>query len=129
MCVKRVLNVGEPTTIISESPSGPLATMFEDDGDTGYFYALNLISEKQIVDAVHIYNVASVVDRHRQSDVEIVWTADGMKSALLINRYPHAVFDFSARRGYCRTGFPNSCGGSDGWNQKHDWDGSLMDFF
>ena len=115
--------------IISESPSGSLATMFEDDGETGYFYALNLVREKQIVDAVHIYNVASVVDCLRQSQVEIVWAADGMKSALLINRYAHAVFDFSAKRGYCRTGFPDSRQGSDGWSEKHDWDGSVVNFF
>ena len=129
MSVQEILNVGEPTMIISESPSESLATMFEDDGETGYFYAMNLVREKQIVDAVHIYNVASVVDRHRQSQVEIVWAADGMKSALLINRYPHAVFDFSAKRGYCRTGFPDSSRGSDGWSEKHEGVGSVMKFF
>jgi hypothetical protein len=36
-----------------------------------------------------------------------VWSEDGAKCALLINDYPHAAFDFAAKRGYCRTNFPN----------------------
>lgn len=57
--------------------------------------------ESQIVDAVHIDNVASVVDRQRDSTVARVWWDDGLKCALLINEYPHAAFDCSAKRGYC----------------------------
>jgi hypothetical protein len=53
--------------VISESGSEPFATVFEDDGETGYFYAMDLRREEQIVDAVHIYNVASMVDRQRVS--------------------------------------------------------------
>ena len=99
--------------------------MFEDDGETGYVYALNLA----VVDAVHIYNVLSAVGRSRQSQVEILWAADGMKSALPINRYPHAVFDLEKRRGYCRTGFPGSRQGSGDWSENHDCDGSVMGIF
>jgi hypothetical protein len=41
-----------------------------------------------------------------ESEVEILWSADRLKSALLINHLAYAVFDFFARRGYCRTNFP-----------------------
>ena len=43
---------------------------------------------------MHIYNVASVTDKDKASTVRIGWTADGCKVVLLINDYPHAVFDF-----------------------------------
>jgi hypothetical protein len=104
-----------------------LGTFFEDDGETGYFYATRL-SGHEIFDAVHIHNIASVVDRDRESEVEILWSNDGFKSALLINHYPHAVFDFSAKRGYCRTDFPNSPRRKDGGWQKdtHRWDDAVM---
>jgi hypothetical protein len=47
---------GTPTTIEAPSPSVPLAVVFEDDGDTGYFYALELEDrDNPIVDALHIY--------------------------------------------------------------------------
>jgi hypothetical protein len=99
---------GDKALIGSDSPTHPNSAFFEDDGDTGYFYAMDLArSENMILDAVHIYNVANVLDRDRESSLSIVWSADGMKCALLINGYPHATFDFGAKRGYCRTNFPN----------------------
>ena len=99
---------GDKAFLGSDSPAHPNSAFFEDDGDTGYFYAMDLArSENTILDAVHIYNVASVSDRDRESSLSIVWSADGMKCALLINGYPHATFDFGAKRGYCRTNFPN----------------------
>jgi hypothetical protein len=72
---------------------------------------------------MHIYNVANVVDRDKPSQVEVVWSDDGSKCALLINGYPHAAFDFSARHGYCRTNFPNLRNPEDGsWVQAdHSW--------
>jgi hypothetical protein len=130
MTVRQLVRVGENATVIAESASEPLASVFEDDGATGYFYALDLRREKKIVDAVHIYNVESVVDRHRESAVEIIWSVDGRKSILLINRYPHAAFDFSTRRGYCRTGFPNFPQDSSDWQRYgHEWDDNVVNFF
>jgi Uncharacterized protein conserved in bacteria (DUF2251) len=40
-------------------------------------------------------------------NVEITWAKDGLRVLLAINDYPHAVFDFKERRGYCRTNYPN----------------------
>lgn len=121
---EETLMVGTPTTIQRDSPDGRYGSFFEDDGETGYFYALDLArTGNPIVDAVHIYNVANVVDRHKPSRVKIVWSKDGMKCALLINEYPHAAFNFSARRGYCRTNFPNFKDPADGgWvKSDHSW--------
>lgn len=43
----------------NDSLTHPHSAFFEDDGETGYFYALDLNrSENMILDALHIYNVA-----------------------------------------------------------------------
>lgn len=86
----------------------------------GYFYALDLLrTPNMILDSVHIYNVASVKDGGRPSELNISWSEDGSKCALFIIDYPHAVVDFSARKGYCRTNFPNFEN-----RQDSDWDSS-----
>ena len=117
--------VGEPTVLESSSPSQPVAAVFEDDGDTGYFYALELDDrENPIRDALAIYNVDQVVDRDTPSVVQIVWSSDGLKAGLIVNRHPHAVLDFAARHAVCRTGFavPDE---SHGWSG-HDWDDAAV---
>lgn len=122
------LNVGQELVLEGPSPSAGFVTVFEDDGTTGYFYALDLSrTDNPIVDAVHIYNADNVTDRERPSNVRIVWSRDGLKSALLINDYPHAVFDFEAKRGYSRTGFPPP---SKDWSsESHEWDDSALSLF
>jgi len=61
------------------------------------------------------------------SQAQIVWSEDGLKAALLINRYPHAVFDFAGRRGYRRSGFPAP---DPNWTKfDHAWDDSAQEFF
>jgi len=80
-----------------------------------------------ICDAIHIYNAGNVADGHVASKIEIVWSDDGLKSGLLINGYFHAVFDFEARRGYCRTGFPPS---NKRWTKhENDWSDGALDLF
>jgi hypothetical protein len=125
--------VGTETVLSSVSLAADYGGVFEDDGDTGYFYAVDhpSQSEGRILGAVHIYNVASVADRAVPSRVTILWSQDGVKCALLISDYPHAVFDFAARRGYCRTNFPNSPGREDGsWNTSdHQWRDDVAGWF
>ncbi len=119
--------------VSSVSPTADFGVVFEDDGDTGYFYALErpLHPDGRILDAVHIYNVANVNDRDVPSRVSLLWSEDGMKCALLINNYPHAAFNFVARRGYCRTNFPNSPDREDGsWiTSDHQWRDDIMQWF
>jgi hypothetical protein len=119
---EQIIRVGEKVVIEGPSPGRPLMVVFEDDGDTGYFYALDKgRQENPIVDALHIYDVAAVADRDIPSQARILWSADGLKAALSINGYIHAVFDFEARRGYCRDGFPPPIE-SRGWTRYgHEW--------
>jgi hypothetical protein len=121
--------VGSDVFIAKDAPSGQHGAFFEDDGETGYFYAVDLTeSDNVILDAVHIYNVKNVVDRNRPSTFSIVWSEDESKCALLINNYPHATFDFAAKQGYCRTNFPNFPNkAQSGWsNANHSWSDSAI---
>jgi hypothetical protein len=81
---------------------------FEDDLTTGYFYAVDTKPNLQILDALHIYNVADVVDTDKPSKIQIAWSDNGKISSLLINNYCHAIFDFENNEGDCRNGFPES---------------------
>lgn len=124
--IEQTFRPGIEVLVGSDAPGQPYSVFFEDEGDTGYFYALDLtrtVEEDQIVDAVHIYDVASVVDRDSDSTLMIVWSEDGLKCALLINGYAHAAFDFSLRRAYCRTNFPNFKSSTSGawFNADHCW--------
>ena len=117
---------GDEAWYASDAPAGPHSVVFEDDGNTGYFYAVERRgADMQILDAVQIYAVRNVVDREIPSELEVRWTGDGRHAALYLNSYPHAVFDFQARRGYCRTGFPPPP--QSGWSPDgHGWDDDAL---
>ncbi len=122
------ITVGHEAVI--EAPQGPFAAVFEDEGRTGYFYALDRsVDTNPIQDALHVYNVDNVLDRDRPSIIKIGWSIDGMKVVLLINDYPHAVFDFQARRGFCRSGFPPPKPGGKWSARGHDWDEAAIALF
>ncbi len=112
--------VGTPVVLEAPSPASNYVVVFEDDGDTGYLYGIDPAREEQpILDALHIYNVKNVVDRETASVVEVLWSEDGLKACLVIDQYPHAVFDFENRRACCRTNFPPADGG---FSASHEWD-------
>jgi hypothetical protein len=103
---------GRETFYASDSPTSGYSVVFEDDGRTGYAYPYDRGADPpaRILDACHLYNAANVVDHDRASKVEVIWTADGLKAALLINGRAHAVIDFAAKHTYCRTNFPAPTG-------------------
>jgi hypothetical protein len=114
------LLVGTPVIIDSSAPVGPFAAVFEDNAETGYFYALDPRVEAQpILDALLVYNVASVIDRNLTSELGIAWSSDGARVVLYINGHAHAGFDFTGHRGYCRSNFPPTSTWSVGG---HAWD-------
>jgi hypothetical protein len=121
---------GDPTLVASDSPTSAYSAVFEDDGDTGYFYAVERGAGNalEILDAVHVYDVRNVVDREIPSEVHVRWSADGLKAALLINEYPHAVIDFAAARAYSRTNFPPP-GGRWRAESRDAWRDDLMRLF
>ena len=126
--VEQEISVGKPVVVDGLSPVTRFAVVFEDDGDTGYFYGLDTTrKDNRILDALHIYDVKGVTDGDVPSVVQIMWSTDGLKSALLINKYPHAIFDFEAKRAYCRTAFPPPI---ESWSAEgHEWDDKALGLF
>lgn len=128
LVAEETITVGQPAVVQGPSPSTSYGVVFEDDGSTGYLYGIDFSRrDSPIVDALHIYDVEQVVDRAKPSVVQLVWSQDGLKAALLINRHLHAVFDFEGKRGYCRTGFPPA---NSEWTQlDHSWDDRAVELF
>ena len=131
---------GDKCVLESWFEGTPYGIIFEDDGDTGYFYAAH--EAQGIFDALHIYNVHDIADRDIPSTISLLWDETFDLAALEINGYGggpheihtdnplkkpllerpcntlygfhgeriHAVFDFIARAGHCRNAFPAAWG-------------------
>ena len=97
---EREFVVGQEAVVEGRAPDGHFVAVFEDDGLTGYFYALDPSAKSQpIQDALRIYNVENITDRDWPSVAKVGWSADSKKAVLLLNGQPHAVFDFESKQG------------------------------
>ena len=107
---RETLHVGQPVVVDADSPAGRYAAVFEDDGETGLFYAIDTDVEdaNPVQDALLVYVAADVTDAAIESTLEIGWSDDGARALLLINDQPHAAFDFARRQGWCLTGLPEA---------------------
>lgn len=129
----QTLHLGNPTVVEVFADRTPFGAVFEDDGKVAYFYGLDTrLGENPVVDSVCVYNVSElltrrseVLDVHEPYDVELVWSPDQDRVVLLLNRYPHAAFDFASKRAYSRSNFPPGSG----WSASgHAWDDRAADF-
>jgi len=128
LAAEQTITVGIPVAIEAMSLDDSRGVMFEDDGETGYFYARDFSAPGQpIVDALQIYLVESVIDRDIPSEIHILWSFDYNQAVLIINQCPHAVFDFGLKCGYSRDHFPGS-DPTTGWKNK-PWEDSLREHF
>jgi hypothetical protein len=106
---EQAYTAGEDTFVDCTNEENNFAVVFEDDTDTGYFYAYEMepgTGKQNILDAVHIYNIEEVPEQERKGTIRIIWSKDWLRCALIINNYCHAVFDFKNHGGYCRNEFP-----------------------
>jgi hypothetical protein len=124
--VRQRFRPGEESWFACDAPTGPFSVVFEDDGETGYIYALERLEQSQpILDALLVYRVRDLADPTLPDELEITWADDGLHALLKVNGRAHAVFDFEARRGWCRTGFPPPL--HTGWSpQGHAWDDAAL---
>src|SRR5438093_5940102 len=83
--------------------------VFEDDGDTGYFYATSERADK-ILDALHLYNFRDPPKPSRGDRLLIVWNPMVEKAGLFYNDRFQAIIDFKNQAGCCRSGFPPKFG-------------------
>ena len=125
--VSETITLGNPISLDCPSPKTNFSVVFEDDGETGYFYGLNLDNKKQpVLDALQIYNVKDILDENVSVKAEIIWSEDGLKSCLAINGFKHAVFDFESRKAYCRMNYPPP---DRRFTNSHRWDDKALDLF
>jgi hypothetical protein len=116
--------------------------VFEDEGAAGHFYACDRSHEKledSILDAMLIYNVSALArdnvgtlsDGSKERIASIEWSRDGMKAVFYLDGVPQAMADFAARRGYCRSNFPNFMADQgDVWNRSsHAWSDAAFEQF
>jgi hypothetical protein len=123
---KETIQVGVEVIVETTSTDEKRGVVFEDDGTTGYFYARDFNRpEHYFVDALHIYSKKEVTDGHIPSELNILWSPDETKAVLIINQYPHALFDFTAQIGYSRDEFPEA-DPKTGWSHK-PWSDELRD--
>jgi hypothetical protein len=130
--VQRLIFIGAKTSITSLSPLGEVRVVFEDDGEAACFYALNApLQDEKILDLLNIYTVDQISNPEIPRNVQIVWSKDGLRALLTIDAYPHAVFDFKERRGYCRTNYPNVLQSeNESWqSDDHSWNEAIMKVF
>jgi len=123
--MERQWTPGEDLFAESFSPESPYGVVFEDDGQTAYFYAVEKDKEGtglRVLDALHIRETGGeLAEEEDESDgelaefrgaapkpsrLQIVWSKDWMKSALVIDGLCHALFDFIAHGGYNINEFP-----------------------
>ena len=100
--IQAQLVVGEEQVIKSLAPEGMLAAVFEDDGRTGYFYALD-----ESVEEIRLWTqYTSTMPKTFQTVTFLLMLKLAgqkiVKCVLLINGYPHGAFDFVGKNGYCR---------------------------
>jgi hypothetical protein len=104
--------IGQPTPgadnylLSSPAAHGNFEIMFEDDGATGYIYAIRNRPGPELLDALHIYNVEDIADRQVPVTAQIIWNETEDAAGFIINGYCHALYDFRQQAGSCRTAFP-----------------------
>jgi hypothetical protein len=124
---KRFSKIGSTLIMQVDAPSRLVTVVFEDDGDTGYFYALAPTDsgELQLLDALHVYNAEGDL-RDVDVGLEVVWSADSQLAGLRLNATLWALFDFAAQTGWSRTNFPPPAGAWRMGEARPDWDDALL---
>ena len=122
-----VATIGSKFVLQVDAPSREVTVVFEDDGDTGYLYALAPLAsgELELLDALHIYNAEADL---RGSDIrlELTWSDDSKLAGLCLNASLWALLDFGAQTGWTRSNFPPPAGRWRMSEARPDWDDSLV---
>jgi len=66
---------GNDAFAATAAPDGRYGAFFDDDGESAYFYALDLDSDDLILDAVRVYDAVRYPHRKRHSSLSIEWSS------------------------------------------------------
>ena len=107
----KVTKIGDKMVMQTDAPSHEVTVVFEDDGDTGYVYALapSASGELELLDALHVYNAEADL-RGNDIRLEVEWSEDSQLAGLRVNASLWALFDFGAKTGWSRSNFPPPAG-------------------
>ncbi|HEY4337948.1 MAG TPA: DUF2251 domain-containing protein [Puia sp.] len=108
---------GEDLFLESFAPENSYGVVFEEDGETAFFYAVEKPpagGELRVLDALHIHETDEETPRLPPAQLKIIWSRDWLKCALVIDGHVHALFDFEAHGGYNINEFPAP---NDFWTQ------------
>ena len=126
----QAVRIGSKFVLQEDSPSRLSTVVFEDDGETGYFYALAPTSsgELELLDALHIYNAEADL---RDTDIrlELLWDEQGTRAGLRINASLWAAFDFDSETGWSRSNFPPPAGRWQMAGARPDWSDEIIKLF
>jgi hypothetical protein len=103
------ITIGEDLFIQVDCPENNYTVVFEDDTDTGYFYAAERSPQDaslRILDMLHIYDADAIKESARNARLAIVWSSDWECCALVLDNVCHALFEFKNQGGYNLTEFP-----------------------
>ena len=102
------IQIGAGCFIQGEAPEHAFVVVFEDDKETGYFYAAEKAAtgSLSILDMLFIYDAQQVSGKEKKAKLSILWSTDWQRCGLILNNTCHAVFDFQNKAGYNITGFP-----------------------
>jgi hypothetical protein len=119
--------IGGKFVLQLDAPSQAATVVFEDDGDTGYFYALapTPAGELELLDALHVYNAEAEL-RGTDIRIEIAWSDDGARAGLRVNASLWALFDFSSQSGWSRSNFPPPAGRWRMGEERPAWSDALV---
>ena len=119
--------IGSKFVLQLDAPSQRVTVVFEDDGDTGYFYALAPTDsgELELLDALHVYNAEESL-RGTDVRIELAWSEDSSRAGLRINASLWALFDFAQETGWSRSNFPPPAGKWRMGEARPDWDDALI---
>jgi hypothetical protein len=125
----------------SDSPTVPWTAVFEDEGPAGYLYACDRSrqtpgkpeqsQEESILDAMLLYNVASLSEPGNERLASVQWSRDGLQAVFYLDGTAQAFLDFAARASFCRSNFPNFVEHpGDTWRKtSHAWDEEAIQRF
>ena len=137
---------GKNTLIESPSPTSDYSVAFVQENERADFYAIKRGKKSPVMDSMLIYRIAKTVIQRIPNQtnrvdqlpegllepigthqLDILWSEDGLKSALLINGRFHAVYDFESLTGFCRS---TGCQVMNyGFKTCHKWSDSAMNYF
>ena len=123
----QITQIGSKLVMQVDAPSRMFTIVVEDDGDTGYAYALAPTESGQLelLDALHLYNAEGEL-RGKDVKLEVEWSADSKLAALRVNAAMWALFDFEAETGWSRSNFPPPAGRWRMGEARPDWDDALI---